>query len=314
MVTLLSSLVSAASIVVAVRADDTCVQSSSSGAFALALLQIKSENSELLPSHQADNVEDSQPRLPALVSPELDCRGNSCRPKLGYLQSFDGKCLKFLHIPKNGGTTIERFILNRSLASFGFYDRSMKCNNGTRRGMGCQFADRRGTLRNCSVWHVPPIYDAGLAAFYRPCETFCVTRHPLLRAWSQHFYSTEDCSAKAFAENMKSKLLELESNPFVEDCHWVKQSTYVDGGAHCQHVLRAEHLEEDFNGLMAQFSIPIALEQKNHISRSGCDIKSHIKNIPRETLEFIEWYYAEDYKAFGYNKTSQSMLEISSYH
>jgi len=239
------------------------------------------------------------------------------------LTSNSGQCLKFLHIPKNAGTTIEllynmtklkeRYPLeaNASVLQpkfWGMKDRSLKCSSGNRSMLGCEIADPAGRKGMCSVWHVPPVFDSVAAASYAGCNTFCVVRHPLMKAISQHLYTGISsqggkCNGASFAETAKNMSDELPISPFKEDCHWVPQVYYIANKQHCQHPLRFEYLRSDFNTLMADYNIPLVLgKEHNNSNGQYCNLTKRIEEIPIEAIKWVEMAYAEDYEAFGYPK------------
>lgn len=242
----------------------------------------------------------------------LDESGPMDLAHIQTITSSTGKCLNFLHIPKNAGSTIETISYNSAhlggpKVEFGKNNPHLKCSGARGANNECVISDGAGHVGNCSAWHVPPVFDATIAAGYAGCETFCITRHPLTRAWSQHVYVGNECSAESFALNMLNKAAELKANPFTEDCHWLTQSSYIADKKHCQHLLRFETLEEDFNALMVKFEIPLSLD-KTHVSESSCELRDHIDKVPPHTIEFIETYFADDYKTGGYDKDVTSVV------
>ena len=125
--------------------------------------------------------------LPTLSTPSL------LETKVGLnLPSLDGEvpCLKFIHIPKTGGTKISMQALDHKIR-WGQYETSLKCSDkrnctdfGAQRE--CCYAQQEASQaqHRCSIWHMPPAEDSLLAESYAGCQTFCVVRNPF-----SHFIS-----------------------------------------------------------------------------------------------------------------------------
>jgi len=241
------------------------------------------------------------------------------------------KCLNFLHIPKDAGATMEDIRRGRAqmLAEAGDSDEShvgwgwgesilstIGCTNGTKDPMGpmgCEIGEqsalqnatrmdtpRIGDLGDlCSVFHYPPAYDPLVAAGYLGCQTFCIVRHPLTKAISQHIFMGGKCNAASFAETIRQKAVWLQTHPFTEDCHWLPQTTYIgETGKYCQRVLKMENLVGDFNSLMAEYGYPMRLPNHTH---NHCDLADHAEDIPADAVQWIESFYAADYAQLGYS-------------
>eukprot|EP00442_Polarella_glacialis_P055527 CAMPEP_0115134100 /NCGR_PEP_ID=MMETSP0227-20121206/54876_1 /TAXON_ID=89957 /ORGANISM="Polarella glacialis, Strain CCMP 1383" /LENGTH=314 /DNA_ID=CAMNT_0002540477 /DNA_START=48 /DNA_END=988 /DNA_ORIENTATION=- len=124
-----------------------------------------------------------------------------------------GKCLSFIHIPKNGGSTIEylyaQALRNESLKLtqplewgdcgaaqrngkryWGMCDKGLTCETKKKCEMSvadcCWVNKSFSPLQvppwdSCSFWHLPPAWDSQLAESYRQCDTFCVVRDPIAK-------------------------------------------------------------------------------------------------------------------------------------
>lgn len=225
------------------------------------------------------------------------------------------KCLSFLHIPKNAGTAIEGLVLkatDASLRHWGMFDTSLDCYDSAPDGEwpSCFFtskgADGQSTEQSCSKWHVPPHLDSKLAASYTydGCETFCVVRHPETRFSSgvRHWCPTD--SPERLNQRTKDIIDSMALDRYQEDCHFVSQTEYVYGDAnspqYCTHQVRFEHLKEDFENLMQQFDIPLALETQAHPGNPTEDCKwdGHFDELVHA---FATEYYSHDFKNFNYS-------------
>jgi hypothetical protein len=197
--------------------------------------------------------------------------------------------LQFIHIPKTGGTTVEKIgarygnLWTKEKPEWA-KDTHPDC------ALGCL-----DTWQSCSPWHLP------LASFRARGEsggvnslqeTFCVVRDPAQRAISQFsFQLSADATPASFIVNNQPGLCTAESLnshihavlgganssisrlegewpnlsadtmgsartcvncPAVADCHWLPQWLYVKDT--CTHILRFENLESDFSALMKRFA------------------------------------------------------------
>mmetsp|Transcript_138170 Transcript_138170/g.358959 ORF Transcript_138170/g.358959 Transcript_138170/m.358959 type:complete len:348 (-) Transcript_138170:145-1188(-) len=230
--------------------------------------------------------------------------------QVSRIQGSDGTCLNFLHIPKTGGTSIEDEgyeapeLDSQLWGRFANLGCSAPCGTWSEPGVWpmCHIGENC-----CSVWHIPPLMDSMLAGQYQGCDTFCVVRSPVERFISQYKFRGGPCNQEVFAKDSRKKLAQLRSDSgrYIDDCHYLPQVEYVFGRADlqnhtmrpfCQHVLKQENLVEDFNALMARFSLPLTLQAHSY-EMDTCKIP-----VARDVRKGIEDYYAEDFSAFGYQR------------
>lgn len=235
------------------------------------------------------------------------------------LISSSGQCLNFLHIPKNAGTSMENYKVSGKFGGWGMNDKSLQCSRKGDCGKvpwpcinGCQISEE-GMDGICSIWHVPPSTDPKLAESYNHCDTFCLVRDPLKKVISQHMFEGGQCNLADFEKKARQRFnVDLKSNKFAYDCHYVKQVDYVFGHGRgrskpfCQHVLHLENLKSGFAELMAKFHLP--LEVVPHDNSRHCDLKP--ADIASDVLHLIDTYYADDYKTFGYHDNGKSFLDV----
>jgi len=197
--------------------------------------------------------------------------------------------LQFIHIPKTGGTTVEKIG-----ARYGNLWTKEKPEWAKVTHPDCALGCL-DSWQSCSPWHLP------LASFRARGEsgginslqeTFCVVRDPAQRAISQFsFQLSADATPASFIVNNQPGLCTAESLnshihavlgaangsisrlegewpalsaetmgsartcvncPAVADCHWLPQWLYVKDT--CTHILRFENLENDFSELMKRFA------------------------------------------------------------
>ncbi len=230
-----------------------------------------------------------------LIEDELDDE-EPCRKvdgeelaKWGWVKPPLHDVLQFIHIPKTGGTSVEKLG-----SRYGSLWSKEKPEWGKESHPDCPLGCL-GTWQPCSPWHLP------LASFRARGEsgginslqeTFCIVRDPAQRAISQFsFQLTADATPASFIVNnnpgkctaeslnahihavlgaANASLSRLEGEwpllsadtmgsartcvncPAVADCHWLPQWLYVKDT--CHHILRFENLETDFNELMTRYA------------------------------------------------------------
>ena len=205
--------------------------------------------------------------------------------------------LQFIHIPKTGGTTVEK-IGARYGARWGAQKAEWTRDSHPDCPLGCL-----GTWQSCSPWHLPlaTFRSRGESGGVNSLqETFCIVRDPVQRAISQFsfqlqaeatpasFIATDapkGCTADALNAHIHAVLgganesiSRLEDEfpllaaetlgsartcvdcAAVADCHWLPQWVYVKDT--CNHVLRFENLESDFSELMQRFSGTVSESSK----------------------------------------------------
>mmetsp|Transcript_105029 Transcript_105029/g.146451 ORF Transcript_105029/g.146451 Transcript_105029/m.146451 type:complete len:295 (+) Transcript_105029:68-952(+) len=167
----------------------------------------------------------------------------------------------------------------------------------------------KAQVDRCSFWHFPPSLDERLAESYNSdCDSFCVVRNPLDRflshwRWRHVQDKAEKCSAEFLENYTKEKLTRAHAQDvLLEDCHFVPQVLYTykkgdsSGPRICKHILKLEELREGFDLLMASYNLTkVKLGTRKTRRSPACNITP-----TAATLQMIEEFYAEDYKAFGY--------------
>mmetsp|Transcript_15961 Transcript_15961/g.22390 ORF Transcript_15961/g.22390 Transcript_15961/m.22390 type:complete len:145 (+) Transcript_15961:724-1158(+) len=77
------------------------------------------------------------------------------------------------------------------------------------------------------------------------------------------------------------------------DCHWVAQVRYVE---QCDHVLRLERLQEDFQNLMKEYGLDIELGDQHHMNDQNELEDEQCRNISIENLtDEVETLLGESY-------------------
>lgn len=195
--------------------------------------------------------------------------------------------LKFIHITKTGGTSIENVGSKHSL-KWGRYDN----------GYLNKFQRRK--YKNKSVWHVPLRYFKENP--YNNKILFTVVRNPYTRCISEFYCpwggksNPNDCSKEKFNKWIQTKLSEKGNDHFLPQYIYI----YSKGMKIVKHILYFEKLKKDFNKLMKKYNINCILNQKDNRAR---DIKKfQVKDFDKKTIKMINKKYSKDFKYFNYEK------------
>mmetsp|Transcript_61659 Transcript_61659/g.191001 ORF Transcript_61659/g.191001 Transcript_61659/m.191001 type:complete len:264 (+) Transcript_61659:61-852(+) len=203
-----------------------------------------------------------------------------------------GRCLKFMHIPKTGGTAVAD---SGKKQGYNWADRDPWMLYYT------YFVKKVPPLP-CGPWHVPPdAMSPELVQYFSDCEVFCVVRHPVQRMISE-WKETYNCGDPGFDSWVVATLDSARADRYAADCHLLPQVNFTryspaNRGKHCQHTLKYEELKDQFESLMIDFNLPVRLNSTaNTRVKEKCNF-----TVSREAQAQIAEFYAEDYAAFGYD-------------
>ena len=203
--------------------------------------------------------------------------------------------LRFLHIPKTGGTTVET--LGKELGlHWGMYDDRFRSKSAEHR---------------CSAWHVPqrPAKKGGAHD-----RTFCVLRHPAERLVSQFHHEASEaayCDGDRFDAWVDRALDQARRDKNHRDCHFVQQTEYAQ---FCDLFARLPSLEADLKTLLGCYGdgreklanhsvghVPggrVQQEKRGHEPRPAVDACA--RNLARRlgNSSLFNKLYGEDAKLF----------------
>ncbi|CAE7553194.1 unnamed protein product [Symbiodinium sp. CCMP2592] len=215
------------------------------------------------------------------------------------------RCLRFMHIPKTGGTSIDAANIYLPAGHHAFDSIMLQAflrADPKEVDMGAMFdlahssslaydiffATHPGAMREippngpdaCEEVHTPPPRSAEIRQFFRDpkCTTFCAVREPLSRYMEAFKMFYNECDAQSLESRTLGLLSELRSRPYMNNCMFITQAEYVYGTSDetgatprfCQRILHTENLTEGFAALMAEFGRDVKLPD-THFMASWTD-------------------------------------------
>jgi hypothetical protein len=246
--------------------------------------------------------------------------------------------LGFIHIPKTGGSSIERAGSNaglnwgscmfKPLLSTNDKNNDITITDCPTQDLLQRFAGRpvpRNVRRSLAPWHAPmkclpnPYYKE----LYE--ELFAVVRDPYARMVSEYYFSCADFGTKKCTNEdrndarfmnqwIQEQVGKVSAGP-NSDCdmyargHFIRQYDYIvnsKGQRAVQHLLRMEHLEADFQQLMSRSDATrhIVLLRERDKVRDNTDTLT-VHDLTYDTITMIQSFYAKDFEVGNYSLTIQ---------
>lgn len=192
------------------------------------------------------------------------------------------KELKFIHISKTGGISIENSALKKGIF-WGLYD---MIEYGFLHDL---FPEKDQMLRNKYNWFmvVRNPYDRILSEYY--CNFSRITYRNIN-------HSIEEMNTYLINRIKTRTQPKLWCNPFIYG-HFFEQYKYLTN-ENTIHILKFENLNEDFNCLMKKYNLDITL---SHDNKAKDKIYS-VNDFSKELIELINDVYHYDFIYFNYNK------------
>lgn len=210
--------------------------------------------------------------------------------------------LRFIHIPKNAGTSIENAALKENI-KWGFKEWTKEDdgnNNIFKNKNPWKNINNNKTpiVKRCYPWHVN-YADLGDNFLEDDDTTFCVVRNPYTKIVSAYKYANGKNSTKEGLNNfVKEKLGNFKENKYWNGCHILPQYKYTHEGVKCDNILHFENLDNDFEKLMKDNNYPNIKLPKNNKSVK----KLSEDDLDRESIDLINKVYHKDFKYFNYSK------------
>lgn len=195
--------------------------------------------------------------------------------KMPYLKEHN---LLFIHIPKTGGTAIERALGIKAANRPDLFISKEKQVIG-----GIKTVPQHFTPNILRVRLGEDIYENSLK--------FTVVRNPYTRVLSEYFYRNKSGNMNKFPKWFRGYY------GVRDHVHKIPQSRFVDSENIT--ILRQETLQEDFSKFVSDNNLPIKSELGT-VNRSKHDKRDLIKEIPLPIIGRINNLFEEDFIRFGY--------------
>ena len=187
--------------------------------------------------------------------------------------------LLFVHIPKTGGTSIEKkFDLEPSYYNCYRHDELLFPAKNT------IFSQQHYT---------PDIIKDLYESWFNNYKKFTIVRNPYSRSISEYFFRN---NVTAFDDDDFYKWIERFCKTGHLLDHILPQSDYFVGVEY-DYVLKFESLKDDFKNMCVVLGIDPEL---GHHNKSGFDCKKCVKELSQKSIEFINKKYIDDFTKFGY--------------
>jgi hypothetical protein len=202
---------------------------------------------------------------------------------IGIIQ---GKVIVFAHVPKTGGSSVERYRADH--------------------GMMALKSDRRLARFPCALQHLHAEPLSAIAQVDRADLNFVIVRHPVARIASEYRYQMRKSGwlrdRLSFSGWLRYALARRALNPYYRDNHFRPQHEFVLPGAQ---VFRFEDgVDACIAELAARFGTPVPSAP----IREKPSPKRTFAFAPRD-LERIERVYASDFTRFGYGMDRRALLD-----
>lgn len=204
--------------------------------------------------------------------------------------SYEHKCI-FVHIPKCGGTSIEKLI---------WPDVEARSTHDLWMGLVTPLANKyqTGGLQHLKAWQIREEVGAEVfAQFFK----FALVRNPWDKAVSQFSYIQKRDDLMHYlgldpADSFKAYLAKIQR---VEHVQWMPQYDFVhdaEGNCLIDFVGRLETIEQDTRSILQRIGIAYQSVPHEKKSRRG-DYRSY---YDAESIGIIESMYGKDIETFGY--------------
>ena len=194
----------------------------------------------------------------------------------------------FLHIPKTGGTSVERFF-------------KVTGDNKDNLWMNRNYNIIKDAKKITSA---PQHYPLSIVHEKRPdvCDwfTFTIIRHPYQRILSEYFWRNNRGDNRGKFRFIEDDFNDWLNNKlkFVND-HSMPQSWFID--KRCHLILRQEKLKEEIE----KYLFPILKINRQFIQINNQTLNKYYPNqeeLSQETKDNIYMKYMDDFKRFGFKR------------
>lgn len=186
--------------------------------------------------------------------------------------------LIFIHIPKTGGTSIEK--------KFGMYHQWDYD----------KLIHRRQEVINDVLtapqhWTPNLIIDKLGKAVYDKCIKFTVVRNPYHRVLSEYFYKTRNSNLNKFNDWF------FDYYSCIDNDHKLPQHYFVDDSI--DFIARTETLQSDFDLFVKKYNLNID-SKLPHVNKSLYNTRNTIYSLNQNAISKINEIYKKDFELFNY--------------
>ena len=206
------------------------------------------------------------------------------------------KDILFIHIPKAGGTSVEKFFYANRFAIL-FVDHA---------GKKTQYLNSLNNLTKCSPQHMHGDLLKSYFDLSKFSSTFTMVRHPVERIVSEYNYRMK------IAKIEKTKNIEINawvnealqaysSNPYIYDNHLRPQSQFLVDNC------KIFKLEDKMNSKWVESiekhcDIKFKIREVRIFFASGLPTKDIGMKLSNKTFDLIYKFYEKDFEIFKYEK------------
>ena len=215
--------------------------------------------------------------------------------------------LKFVHIPKTAGTSIENIALKHNIKwganEWGKKDKNRKLIEREKLGLSnypwIHLKSNYSISNNkCSPWHIPPS-KMGRNIYKENNKLFCVVRNPYNKIVSEYNWKYNAKSNNELNKFVKDYINNTNIYNNLFDCHLIPQHEYTHGSIKCDHILKYENLHDEFKELMEKYNLAyIKLDKHDNKSNN----KLNVNDLTQESKDIIYKLYKKDFQLFNYPK------------
>lgn len=206
-----------------------------------------------------------------------------CRMPLYELQN---KELKFIHITKCAGTSIE----------------NAGNKHGIKWGRWHEEYYTKKTAR--SFWHICfSLIDESVVMKY---DWFMVVRNPYDRILSEYYCTNGGIGKKNIAHSiaeMNNYLINKITNRWQIGDHYTEQYKYLHPLANI-HIIKFENLLPEFNALMSLYNMQHVVLKEVNMRHNPTYLltKFTVRDFSKELIDLINTVYDQDFTKFNYQK------------
>jgi hypothetical protein len=217
--------------------------------------------------------------------------------------------LKFVHIPKTAGTSIENIALKHNI-KWGANEWGKKDYNEKliKEHNNCFTLDKpwihlksnyTSDNNKCSPWHIPPS-KLGRNIYNENDKLFCVVRNPYNKIVSEYKkHRSKNISKNELNKFVKNYINNTNIYNNLFNCHLIPQHEYTHGYIKCDHILKYENLHDEFKELMEKYNLGHIKLDKNDNKSSN---KLNRNDLTLESKDIIYNFYKKDFQLFNYPK------------